>query len=108
MNSNTMALLSIGVMALVTVALRFAPFIIFKNNKKTPIVVEYLGKVLPGAIMAMLVVYCLKGVSFKILTNWLPALLACVLTSVSYVFKKNTLISIIFGTAVYMILIRIM
>jgi len=108
MNSNIMVFLAIMVMAIVTASLRFAPFIIFKNNGKTPVVVEYLGKVLPGAIMAMLVVYCLKGISFVTLKDWLPALIACVLTAASYVWKRNTLISITFGTALYMILIRIM
>ena len=56
----------IGVIALVTAALRFLPFFIFRGSRKTPKYIEYLGKVLPFAIMGMLVVYCLKDVS---LTN---------------------------------------
>lgn len=106
--TNVQALVAIAIMAVVTALLRFVPFIIFRNGQKTPIVVEYLGKVLPSAIMAMLVVYCLKGVSFEAVVNWVPALIASVLTALSYIWKKNTLVSIIFGTAVYMILIRIM
>lgn len=106
--NNTQAFVAILIMALVTAALRFTPFLVFKNGGKTPVVVEYLGKVLPSAIMAMLVVYCLKSLSFDQVINWLPALIASVLTALSYVWKKNTLLSIILGTAIYMVLIRIM
>lgn len=108
MSSNMHAIISIAIMSIVTALLRFLPFFVFSNGKKTPRVVLYLGKVLPAAIMAMLVVYCLKGVSFGLVINWLPALLAGIITSLSYVFKKNTLISIVLGTAAYMIFIRIM
>lgn len=103
--TQTEALISVGIMAVVTALLRFIPFIVFKGNQKTPAIIDYLGKVLPSAIMAMLVVYCLKGVSFSSLSGWLPALIASALTAGSYVWKKNTLFSIILGTAVYMILI---
>ena len=55
--------LLIVVAVLVTMATRFIPFLIFGENRKTPPIIEYLGKVLPFAIMGMLVVYCLKDVS---------------------------------------------
>ena len=54
----------IVVCALVTMLTRFLPFLIFNEHRKTPNIVLYLGKVLPCAIMGMLVVYCLKDVNF--------------------------------------------
>lgn len=106
--NNTYILLAIIIMALVTAGLRFAPFLIFSKGRKTPKVITYLGKVLPPAIMGMLVVYCLKDTSFVSISGWLPALIAGTLVAASYVWKKNTLLSIILGTAVYMILIRLL
>ena len=58
---NMQAIMVIAVATAVTVLLRFLPFIVFSGDKETPEVITYLGKVLPYAIMAMLVVYCLKG-----------------------------------------------
>ena len=54
----------IAAIALVTIALRFLPFLIFSGKRKTPAYISYLGKVLPFAIMGMLVVYCLRNISF--------------------------------------------
>ena len=97
----------IAVIALVTVALRFLPFFIFRGNRRTPKYIEYLGKVLPYAIMGMLVVYCLKGVSFGDLSNWVPHLLASGLVVLVHLWKRNTLLSIISGTVVYMLLVQL-
>ena len=96
------------VMAGVTILLRFLPFLIFGGRAKTPEFIEYLGKVLPYAIMGMLVVYCLKGISFNTVINWLPACIGVVLTAVIQIWKRNTIYSILAGTVVYMVLIRIM
>ena len=106
--SEIYILLAILVMAGVTVLLRFLPFLIFGGRAKTPEFIEYLGKVLPYAIMGMLVVYCLKGISFNTVINWLPACIGVVLTAVIQIWKRNTIYSILVGTVVYMVLIRIM
>lgn len=95
------------VIALVTAALRFLPFIIFNGNKKTPKIIEKLGKILPFAIMGMLVVYCLKDISFTSVSEFLPAIISCVVVGVLYVWKRNTLISIICGTVCYMVLVQV-
>ena len=100
------AISMIAVIALVTAALRFLPFFIFRGSRKTPKYIEYLGKVLPYAIMGMLVVYCLKGVTFTALANWLPQLSASALVVLIHLWKRNTLLSIISGTVCYMILIQ--
>jgi len=97
----------IVVMALVTVLLRFLPFLIWNGKRKTPEVVLYLGKVLPYAIMAMLVVYCLKGVSVVTAPYGLPELIAVGVVAALHVWKRNTLLSIIVGTGVYMFLVQV-
>lgn len=101
--SNTYALCMILVMALVTVLLRFLPFILLRN-RKTPAFLEYLGKVLPFAVMAMLVVYCLKDTD---LSNAAAEFISVILVVLVHLWKRNTLLSITLGTACYMILIRI-
>jgi branched-subunit amino acid transport protein AzlD len=94
----------IGVMALVTALTRFLPFILFRKN--TPAYVSYLGRVLPTAIIGMLVVYCLKDVSLMRAPHGLPELIACACVVAVQVWRRNALISILSGTAVYMLLIR--
>lgn len=99
--------LSIAVIALVTAMLRFLPFILFDGKRKTPKRIEKLGKILPYAIMGMLVVYCLKDISFISISTCLPQLIACVIVGILYVWKRNTLISIISGTVCYMLLAQL-
>ena len=96
----------IVVAALVTAATRFLPFLIFGNGKKTPDIIVYLGKVLPYAIMGMLVVYCLKGVSLTEVSSVLPAALGVGVTAGLHLWKHNTLLSILGGTVVYMVLVQ--
>ena len=98
--------ISIVIMSAVTIALRFLPFILF-SVKKTPKVIAYLGKVLPYAMMGMLVVYCLRDISFKSAGGFVPEILASAVVVVSYVIKKNSLISIISGTVSYMLLVQL-
>ena len=102
---NTNAMWAVVIMAAVTIVLRFAPFLIFSGGRKTPAIVTYLGKVLPCAIMGMLVVFCLKDTSFASVSAFLPQLIASAVVVLSYLWKKNTLLSIIAGTAVYMLMV---
>lgn len=99
--------LIILVIILVTIFLRFLPFIVFNDKNKTPKFIEKLGKVLPYAIMGMLVVYCLKDVSFKSLDSFLPALISCIVVGGLYIWKRNTLVSIVIGTICYMLLVQL-
>ena len=96
----------VAVMALVTAGLRFLPFLIFGENRQTPKLITYLGKVLPYAIMAMLVVYCLKSVTPLEYPYALPELIACAVVVLAHVWKRNTLLSIISGTVCYMLLVQ--
>lgn len=99
--------LIIIVIILVTMFLRFLPFIVFNDKNKTPKVIENLGKVLPYAIMGMLVIYCLKDVSFKSFDSFLPILISCIVVGGLYIWKRNTLISIVIGTICYMLLVQL-
>ena len=96
----------VAVIAAVTIALRFAPFLLLRG-RETPKFIAYLGRVLPYAIMGMLVVYCLRGTSFMSVSNWLPQLIAVAVVVGLHVWKRNTLLSIIAGTAIYMILVQV-
>jgi len=104
--NNTHVWLTVAVIALVTALLRFLPFLIFGGGRKTPAIVERLGAALPGAIMAMLVVYCLKATHFAAPEGWIPALLGVTITAGLHVWKRSTLLSIIGGTAAYMLLVQ--
>lgn len=102
--SDLHGLLMIGVIAGVTVLLRFLPFFIF-GERKTPAFLTYLGNYLPYAVMAMLVVYCLKGISFAEFAGWMPSAAAVAVVVGLHLWKKNTLLSIVGGTICYMLLL---
>ena len=99
--------LIVAVISLVTILLRFLPFLIFNGNRKTPVIIEKLSKILPYAIMGMLVVYCLKDLNFTSVSGCLPQIIACVVVGVLYVWKRNTLLSIVCGTICYMVLVQL-
>ena len=96
----------IAVIAAVTAALRFLPFLIFGEKRKTPGLISYLGQVLPYAIMGMLVIYCLKGISFASFPFGIPEILGCVVVTLLHIWKRNTLLSIGAGTVCYMLLVQ--
>ena len=100
------AALLVAVMALVTMALRFLPFLVFRE--KTPPYVRYLGRVLPAAIIGMLVIYCLKDVAITAAPFGLPELLAAAGVVGVQCWKRNSVLSILAGTALYMLLIRLL
>lgn len=105
MNYKYSALL-IAVVAIVTVLLRVLPFLVFGGKRKTPEIVTYLGKVLPYAIMGMLVVYCLKDVSFTEFPFGIPEIIASSAVVILHLWKRNTLISVGGGTAIYMLMVQ--
>lgn len=98
--------LIVAVVALVTMGLRFLPFLVFGGKRTTSGYLTYLGKVLPYAIMGMLVVYCLKGVQFTAAPFGLPELIACGIVVLLHLWKRSTLISIVGGTVCYMVLVQ--
>ncbi len=96
----------IAVMTLVTMLTRFLPFLIFAEHRKTPDLILYLGKVLPCAIMGMLVVYCLKDVSVLSFPFGMPEILGITVVAVLHLWKRNSLLSIGVGTVFYMVLVQ--
>ena len=98
------AALMVAVMAAVTFLLRALPFLVF--HKETPPYISFLGKVLPPAIIGMLVIYCLKDVDIFRAPYGLPELLAGLSVVGLQAWKRNSLVSILAGTVVYMVLIR--
>lgn len=102
----TQQIITIALCALGTMVTRYMPFIVFSSKKPTPLFVQYLGRALPSAIFAMLVVYCLKDVSVLRGTHGLPELLAIVVTIALHRWKRQMLLSIAGGTVFYMMLVQ--
>ena len=98
---------AIAVVALVTWSLRAAPFALF-GSRPLPETMRYLGRVLPPAIMTVLVIYCLRNISFAQFPFGLPEIIACALVAFLQIVKKNMYLSIIAGTVCYMALVRIL
>lgn len=95
----------IGVVALCTFLTRALPFLVFGGKKEVSPVIQYLGKVLPPAIMIILVVYCLKGVDIFAGSRGIPEFLAIAVVAILHLWKKNTLLSIGAGTIFYMFMV---
>ena len=104
---NWYSVLIIVVAALTTMATRFLPFLIFSDSKKTPAIITYLGKVLPCAIMGMLVIYCMKDVQFLSGSFGVPELISCVVVALLHIWRRNSLLSIGVGTVFYMVLVQL-
>lgn len=100
------SIIIIVLVALVTLATRAIPFVLFPEGKKIPKAVEYLGKVLPPAVIGMLVVYCFKSVNVLSSPFGLPELIAGLTVVVLHIWKRNNLLSIGAGTIIYMILVQ--
>ncbi len=98
--------LTIALCVLATMTTRFLPFLVFSGKKKTPETVQYLGRVLPLAVFGMLLVYCLKNVSFLAGSRGIPELAAIAVTVFFHRWKRQMLLSIAAGTVCYMFLIQ--
>lgn len=103
--NNIHSILMVAVVSVVTILLRFIPFILFRN-RETPKYITYLGRVLPYAIMGMLVVYCLKAMSIVSYPYGIPELCGCLTVIFVHIWKRNTLLSILLGTTIYMICVQ--
>lgn len=98
--------LIVVVMGVVVFFTRAIPFIFFSSSEKTPEFISYLGKVLPPAVMGMLIIYCLKEVSILDFPFGLPEIIAIISVILAHLKFKNNLISIFGGTVFYMFLIQ--
>jgi len=106
MPTTMQALVIIAIMAAGTAITRFLPFVFFPNAKSAPRYVHYLGKMLPTAAISLLVVYCLRYIEFTAAPHGIPEAIAIIAVAVLHIWKKNTLLSIAVGTAIYMLLVQ--
>jgi len=97
---------AVGIASLMTILTRGLPYLMFGGKKEAPKIVNYLGSVLSPAIMVILVVYCLRDIKLTTFPYGLAELISVALVVILQLWKKNILISILLGTACYMILIR--
>lgn len=102
----TQQIITIGMVVLGTVLTRFLPFLIFPAGKETPPFLKYIGKVLPGAVFGLLIIYCLKNVSIFEGSHGIPELISIAAVVGVHLWKKQMLLSIAVGTVLYMLLIQ--
>ena len=103
----TQQLITILMVVLGTMLTRFLPFLLFPGNKPTPKYIQYLGNVLPAAVFGLLVVYCLKNVSFLTGTHGIPELISIAVVVVLHLWKRQMLLSIAGRTVCYMLLVQL-
>ena len=101
---RTLAMILVA--AVCTFATRVAPFLLFNGKKPIPPIVRYLGEALPPAVIALLVVYCVKNVSWVSAPHGAPELLCIAVVVLLHAWKRNNLLSIGVGTALYMFLVQ--
>ncbi len=104
----TQKIITIAAVVLGTMATRFIPFLCFPEGKKTPKYIEYLGKVLPGAVFGLLIIYCLRDVSLFSGSHGLPEGIAILIVVALHLWKRQMLLSIAGGTVAYMLLVQLM
>ena len=103
----TQQIITIALCALGTMATRFLPFLLFSSRRPTPRYIQYLGRVLPGAIFGMLVVYCLRNVDLTAGSRGLPEAVAIAVEAALHLWKGQMLLSIAGGTVCYMLLVQL-
>ncbi len=105
--TTTQQLCTIGVVALATALTRFLPFLLFPGGRPTPKFIQYLGKVLPGAVFGLLIVYCLKGVNLLSGSHGIPEAIAVAVVVALHLWKRQLLLSVAGGTLCYMLLVQL-
>lgn len=99
-------ILVIAIVAICTFVTRLFPFLIFGRKGEPSPMIRFLGKALPPAVMAILIIYCLKNVDFLLPKSILPQLLSILTVVLLHLWKRNNLLSIGLGTVCYMFLIQ--
>ena len=99
-------IVTIAMCVLGTMLTRFLPFIVIPSGKPVPKYVRYLGKVLPGAALGLLVIYCFKGVDILTGPHGIPELISLAVIMALHLRKRNMLLSIAAGTVCYILLVN--
>ena len=100
------SLIMIAAIAIATFATRAASFLVFPKGKEIPPKVVFIGKVLPPAIIGMLVVYCLRSTSVLAYPYGIPELISGLTVVILHLWKRNIFLSIGAGTILYMVLVQ--
>lgn len=100
------AMIVIMVMGLAVLATRIVPVLIFDREEKVPEFILYLGRVVPYTAMGLLIVYCLRDMPVLESPHGRPELISLAAVTVTYLWKRNTILSVVIGTALYMFLIQ--
>ena len=100
------AMIIILVMGLMTLATRILPVIIFSRGDKVPDYILYLGKVVPYTAMGLLIVYCMKDVPVLEAPHAIPEIISLAAVALTYLWKRNSILSVVVGTALYMVLVQ--
>lgn len=106
MNKELYGVLAILIMAAVVIALRLSPLVLFRNGKM-PKWLDYLGRVLPYAMIPILLMYCVKDTDWHFSGSLVPMILGITATALIHIWKKNTIVSLVTGMVVYMVLLRV-
>ena len=98
--------ITIAVVVLATILTRFLPYICFPQGRETPEYIIYLGKVLAPAVFGFLVIYCLRNVQFTGGNYGIPEIISIVVVVITYVWRRQMMLSMAAGTALYMVLVQ--
>ena len=101
------SLIIVLMVALATQLTRWTPFLLFSGGRKLPKVVEDLGKLLPPAMMGLLVVYSLRSTDILGGSHGIPEAISVAVTAGLHLWRRNTLLSILTGTVCYMALVQL-
>ncbi|MGG3451861.1 branched-chain amino acid transporter permease [Domibacillus aminovorans] len=100
-------MITIAMVVLGTMLTRFLPFILFPSGKPTPKYIQYLGKVLPSAVLGLLVIYCFKDVGLLSGSYGIPEFIAVAVVALLHFWRRQMLLSMAGGTIVYMFLVQL-
>ena len=106
MSGITYTLVIVLLVALFTFFTRLFPFVVFGRKGEPSHMIRRLGDLLPLSVIAILVIYCLKNTTFDALSGFAPQFIAVVVVALLHVWKRNNLLSILGGTACYMVLVQ--
>ena len=100
-------LITVALCSAATVITRFLPSVVFSGKGESPKYIQYLGKALPAAIFALLVVYCFKNVDILSGSHGIPEAISLFTVILLHLWKRKILLSMAGGTLCYMTLVQL-
>ncbi len=105
--SITEAVVVTLIMSLITFVTRALPFALFKY-REPPRLLRRIEEDLPAAIMVILVLFCIKDIQPAQWPHGIPEAAGIAAVIALHLLRRNAMLSIAGGTALYMILIRLL